>query len=140
VLRAPRAVLDKNSQPAASTLDRDRSCLGSARSHHPLVARDRGRARLGDDDPGAERVACRGRLRGARARRRAHRLGIRRSAHCALRPLRALAALAATGWLYSTDAFWGDRTVEQIHLDFAWAIVALAALHVAGVVVTGIVH
>jgi len=51
-----------------------------------------------------------------------------------------VAGLAATGWLYSTDAFWGDRTVEQIHLDFAWAIVALAALHVAGVVVTGIVH
>lgn len=48
--------------------------------------------------------------------------------------------LAATGWLYSTDEFWGDRTVERIHVDFAWAIVALAALHVAGVVVTGIVH
>ena len=48
--------------------------------------------------------------------------------------------LAATGWLYSTDEFWGDRTVERIHVDFAWAMVALAALHVAGVVVTGIVH
>ena len=51
-----------------------------------------------------------------------------------------VAGLAATGWLYSTDAFWGDRTVEQIHLDFAWAIVALAALHVAGVIVTGLVQ
>jgi cytochrome b len=51
-----------------------------------------------------------------------------------------VAGLAATGWLYSTDAFWGDRTVERIHRDFAWAIVALAALHVAGVIVTGIVQ
>jgi cytochrome b len=51
-----------------------------------------------------------------------------------------VAGLAATGWLCSTDALWGDRTVERIHLDFAWAIVALAALHVAAVVVTGIAH
>lgn len=51
-----------------------------------------------------------------------------------------VAGLAATGWLYSTDEFWGDRTVERIHIDFAWAIVALAALHVAGVIVTGLVQ
>jgi len=51
-----------------------------------------------------------------------------------------VAGLAATGWLYSTDEFWGDRTVERIHIGFAWAIVVLAAFHVAGVVVTGIVH
>lgn len=51
-----------------------------------------------------------------------------------------IAGLAATGWLYSTDEFWGDRTVERIHAALAWAIVVLAALHIAGVVVTGIVH
>ena len=33
-----------------------------------------------------------------------------------------------------------DRTVERAHLALAWAIVVLAVIHVAGVVVTGIVH
>ena len=48
--------------------------------------------------------------------------------------------LAATGWLYGTDEFWGDRTVERIHVALAWAIVVLSVVHVAGVVVTGVVH
>jgi cytochrome b len=51
-----------------------------------------------------------------------------------------IGALAATGWLYSTDVFWGNRTVERLHVALAWTIVVLAVLHVAGVVVTGIVH
>jgi cytochrome b len=51
-----------------------------------------------------------------------------------------LAGLALTGWLYATDAFWGDATVEQIHRALAWTMVALAALHVAGVVVASIRH
>jgi len=44
-----------------------------------------------------------------------------------------VAGLAFTGWLYNTERFWGDQTVEQVHVWLAWAIVALAALHVAGV-------
>ncbi len=42
-------------------------------------------------------------------------------------------ALALTGWLYTTDRFFADETVERLHVALAWAIVALVVLHVAGV-------
>lgn len=44
--------------------------------------------------------------------------------------------LALTGWLYTTDRFWGDETVENAHEFLAWMLLALAAMHVAGVVFT----
>jgi len=49
-------------------------------------------------------------------------------------------ALAFTGWLYGTERFWGDETVELVHLGLAWAIVALVAGHVAGVVAVALRH
>ncbi|HWH80882.1 MAG TPA: cytochrome b/b6 domain-containing protein [Burkholderiaceae bacterium] len=49
-----------------------------------------------------------------------------------------IAALALTGWLYTTDAFWGDATVESLHRALAWALLALVVLHVAGVIATGL--
>lgn len=45
--------------------------------------------------------------------------------------------LALTGWLYTTDRFWGDETVERVHTALAWSLLVLAALHVAGVLFTG---
>ena len=48
--------------------------------------------------------------------------------------------LALTGWLYTTDRFWGDETVEQIHETLAWAMLGLISLHVAGVVFTSLRH
>jgi len=51
-----------------------------------------------------------------------------------------IALLALTGWLYTTDAFFGDATVETVHEAFAWAMLALVALHVAGVIATGRTH
>ena len=51
-----------------------------------------------------------------------------------------VAGLALTGWLYTTDAFFGDATVETVHEAFAWAMLALVALHVAGVIATGRTH
>ncbi len=51
-----------------------------------------------------------------------------------------VAALALTGWLYTTDRFWGSETVERFHLVFAWAIAGLAVLHVAGVVFASVRH
>ncbi len=51
-----------------------------------------------------------------------------------------LAALALTGWLYTTDDLWGDATVERIHVALAWTMVALAAIHVAGVALASIRH
>ena len=48
-----------------------------------------------------------------------------------------VAALALTGWLYTTDELWGDEQVETLHLGLAWGLLALALLHVAGVLYTG---
>jgi cytochrome b len=41
--------------------------------------------------------------------------------------------LALTGWLYTTDRFWGDETVERVHVALAWTMLALGRLHVGGV-------
>ncbi len=49
-------------------------------------------------------------------------------------------ALALTGWLYTTDVFWGSEAVEDAHRTLAWTLLALVALHVAGVLVTGRRH
>lgn len=48
--------------------------------------------------------------------------------------------LAATlsGWLYTTDAFWGVAWVERMHSLLAYLLLALAAVHVVGVVFTSI--
>jgi cytochrome b len=52
----------------------------------------------------------------------------------ALALLGCVGALALTGWLYRTDRFWGDETVERIHVAVAWSMLALVALHLVGVV------
>lgn len=46
-------------------------------------------------------------------------------------------ALSLTGWLYTTDRFWGDEQVEAMHVGLAWALLVLAVLHVGGVLYTG---
>jgi len=51
-----------------------------------------------------------------------------------------IGALALTGWLYTTDAFFGDATVETVHEVIAWAMLALVVLHIAGAIVTGRKH
>ncbi|MEO7336247.1 MAG: cytochrome b/b6 domain-containing protein [Caldimonas sp.] len=43
-------------------------------------------------------------------------------------------ALALTGWLYRTDRFWGDETIEAIHVGVAWTFVLLIVIHIVGVV------
>ncbi len=51
--------------------------------------------------------------------------------------LLATAALASlTGWLSVTDRFWGVEWVQEVHEALGNAVIALAALHVAGVVYT----
>ena len=53
--------------------------------------------------------------------------------------LLATAALAsASGWLSITDRFWGVEWVQHAHLVLGHAIIALAVLHVAGVVYTSL--
>lgn len=45
-------------------------------------------------------------------------------------------AVSLFGWLYTTDAFWGIAWVEQVHVLLAYLLLALAAIHVAGVIFT----
>jgi cytochrome b len=51
-----------------------------------------------------------------------------------------VAGLALTGWLYTTDALWGDATVEGVHRALAWTLLGLVVAHVAGVIFTGLRH
>jgi len=51
-----------------------------------------------------------------------------------------VAALAFTGWLYTTDMFWGSEAVEDLHRALAWTLLALVFLHVAGVIFTSWRH
>jgi cytochrome b len=51
-----------------------------------------------------------------------------------------VAGLALTGWLYTTDRFWGDETVERVHVALAWAMLGLVSLHLAGVAVASFRH
>jgi cytochrome b len=44
-----------------------------------------------------------------------------------------IAALALTGWLYTTDAYWGSEAIESTHRAFAWSLLVLVAWHVATV-------
>ncbi|HKZ72690.1 MAG TPA: cytochrome b/b6 domain-containing protein [Steroidobacteraceae bacterium] len=45
-----------------------------------------------------------------------------------------VALVGASGWLYTTDAFWGVEWVERVHSLLADSLLVLAALHVSGVV------
>jgi len=45
-------------------------------------------------------------------------------------------AASLSGWLYTTDTFWGLAWVERIHVFFAYLLLVLAALHIVGVVFT----
>lgn len=51
-----------------------------------------------------------------------------------------LASTAVSGWLLTTDAFWGSEAVEDFHAFGANALLACVALHVAGVVLASWRH
>lgn len=44
--------------------------------------------------------------------------------------------VSATGWIYTTDAFWGVEWVEKMHGALSDLLIALVALHLAGVIFT----
>jgi len=50
------------------------------------------------------------------------------------------AATCATGWLYTTDRFWGVEWVETLHSTLADLLLMLAGLHVAGVIAASVRH
>jgi len=51
-----------------------------------------------------------------------------------------VAATSLTGWAYTTDAFWGDPLMGQLHEGLATTLLVLAALHLAGVIFASLRH
>jgi cytochrome b len=51
-----------------------------------------------------------------------------------------LIGISATGFMMTTDAFWGAQWVEDLHKGLVYATLSLIALHVAGVVFASIEH
>ena len=45
-----------------------------------------------------------------------------------------------TGWLYTTDEFWGVDWVIELHAALTWPLVGLVALHVVGAISAGMRH
>lgn len=54
--------------------------------------------------------------------------------------LATLVGLCVSGWLMTTDAFWGSEVMESIHETLANAALFLVFLHVAGVLWTSYRH
>ena len=51
-----------------------------------------------------------------------------------------LAATGATGYMMTTDAYWGVKWIEEIHEACANLTVGLVTLHVLGVVIESFAH
>jgi cytochrome b len=51
-----------------------------------------------------------------------------------------LGATVATGYLMTTDAYWGSEALEEVHGALANATMGLVALHVLGVLVASFAH
>lgn len=45
-----------------------------------------------------------------------------------------IAGVCITGWLFTTDRFWGVEWMEALHEMLAGLLVMLAALHIGGVI------
>jgi len=54
--------------------------------------------------------------------------------------LLAIAGIAATGWMMTTDAYWGTEWVEEFHEALVYGTLVLIALHVGGVIFSSIEH
>jgi cytochrome b len=51
-----------------------------------------------------------------------------------------LIAISGTGFMMTTDVFWGAEWVEDLHKGLVYATLGLIALHVAGVLVSSVAH
>jgi cytochrome b len=52
----------------------------------------------------------------------------------------AMAATAVSGWLLTTDAFWGSRVLQLVHSALAHGLLALVVLHLIGVAIASLRH
>lgn len=50
--------------------------------------------------------------------------------------LACLGALSFTGWLYTTDMFWGYGWLANLHKYLGWALLGLVAMHILGMLWT----
>ncbi len=54
--------------------------------------------------------------------------------------LAAVAATAVSGWLLTTDAFWGSRALQRVHSLLAHGVLALVVVHLGGVALASLRH
>jgi cytochrome b len=54
--------------------------------------------------------------------------------------LAAMSVTALTGWMYTLDAFWGVDWVEETHEAMATLMLAMVAVHIAGVLYASYTH
>ncbi|MCO6407681.1 cytochrome b/b6 domain-containing protein [Hoeflea alexandrii] len=54
--------------------------------------------------------------------------------------LLAIAVISLSGWMMTTDAYWGVGWVQELHEAAAFSAVGLVALHVGGVLVASFEH
>lgn len=54
--------------------------------------------------------------------------------------LAGVAGTGFTGWLQTTDRYWGSEPLEIIHTWMAWGLLGLIALHLIGVMFTSLRH
>ncbi len=54
--------------------------------------------------------------------------------------LLAIAIISATGWMMTTNAFWGVEWVEEVHEAASFGTLGLIALHVGGVILASVEH
>jgi len=51
-----------------------------------------------------------------------------------------LSSVCLTGWLQTTDMFWGEDWLEEAHEALANGLLVLVALHVGGVILASVRH
>ncbi len=54
--------------------------------------------------------------------------------------LAAMVAAVATGWLMTTDAFWGSTAAQHVHSIVAHGVLLLVFVHLAGVALSSVRH
>ena len=51
-----------------------------------------------------------------------------------------ITAVCVTGWLYTTDRYWGEQWVEDLHVALTNVLLGLVALHIVGVIFSSLRH